>query len=253
MSGCGKDHHYLIHPGENVYGNSAETTHHNTFESGGSTNNMQQPVTEHQSNQARTIVTKALPLRLASLQGQVPTVLRQFVPLAASRPRVCFNVVPVKISCEGGTKQITTCAFLDGGSSATFCLESLVQELGLKDIRPTSFTMMTANHEKERSGYEVQLNIESLEGDVKFQISYVLTTPNLPVTRRHVATEEDLRRWLNFYDDSLPDTGDGRVTILIGRDCPDIIDKREGQHGEPIVIKTGGPSMVPLVMLLKVV
>ena len=51
-----RDHHYLIHPGENVDGNSAEPTRHNTFESGGSTNNMRQPVTEHQSNQAQTIV-----------------------------------------------------------------------------------------------------------------------------------------------------------------------------------------------------
>ena len=32
MSGCGKDHHYLIHPGENADGNSAETTRHNTAE-----------------------------------------------------------------------------------------------------------------------------------------------------------------------------------------------------------------------------
>ena len=56
MSGCERDHHYLVHPGENVDGNSAETTRHNTFESGGSTYNMQQPVTEHQSNQAQTIV-----------------------------------------------------------------------------------------------------------------------------------------------------------------------------------------------------
>ena len=56
VSGCGKDHHYLIHPGENVDGNSAEPTRQNTFESGGSTNNMRQPVTEHQSNQAQTIV-----------------------------------------------------------------------------------------------------------------------------------------------------------------------------------------------------
>lgn len=128
---------------------------------------------------------------------------------------MCLKVVPVKITREGGTKQITTCAFLDGGSDATFCLESLVQELGLKDIRPTSFTMTTANHEEERSGYEVQLNIDSLERDAKFQIVNVLTTPNLPVTRRHVATEEDLRRWPHFYDvTSLPDTGDGRVTIL---------------------------------------
>ena len=98
----------------------------------------------------------------------------------ASRPRACFKVVPVKISCEGGTKQITTCAFLDGGSDATFCLESLVQELGLKDIRPTSFTMTTANLEEERSGYEVQLIKKEMK--TNFQISNVLTTPNLPVT-----------------------------------------------------------------------
>ena len=138
-------------------------------------------------------------------------------------------------------RRITTCAFFDGGSDETFCLDSLVQELGLKDITPKSFTMKTANLEEERSGCELQLNIESLEGDAKFQISNVLTTPYLPVTRRHIATKEDLRRWPHLYDVSLPHTGDRRVTILIGGDRPDIMDKQlnktEGQHGEPIAVK----------------
>ena len=63
----------------------------------------------------------------------------------ASRPRLCFKVVPVKISCQGSTKEITTYAFLDGYCNETLCLQSLVAELGLKDMKPTSFTMTTAN------------------------------------------------------------------------------------------------------------
>ena len=175
---------------------SAETTRHNTFESGASTSNMRQPVTEHQSNQARTIVDTVIQSTSPPVSESTRACFNRPVAVCSvrpNRPRVCFQVVPVKISCEGGTKQITTCAFLDGGSDATFCLESLVQELGLKDTRPTSFTMTIANLEEERSGYEVQLNIESLEGDAKFPISNVLSTPNLLVTRRHEATEEDLR------------------------------------------------------------
>lgn len=61
-------------------------------------------------------------------------------------------------------------------------------------MRPTNFTMSTANLEEERSGYEVQWNIESLKGDARFQLSNVLTTPCLPVSRRHIATEDDLKK-----------------------------------------------------------
>ena len=115
-------------------------------------------------------------------------------------------------------KEITTCAFLEGGPDATFCLESLVHKLGLKDMTPTSFTMRTANLEEERSGYEVQLNIELLEGDAKFQLSNVFTTVNLPLTRQPIATKEDLKEWSHLHDISLPDTGDRKVTILIDGD-----------------------------------
>ena len=90
--------------------------------------------------------------------------------------------------------------------------------------------------------HEVQLNIESLDGDVKFQLDHVLTTNSLPVTPRHVATNEEIRKWSHLDDISLPETGDKKVTILIGSDRPDIIDKqldkREGEYGQPSAVKT---------------
>ena len=160
----------------------------------------------------------------------------------ASRPRVCFKVVPVKITGNCGTKEIITHAFLDSGSDATFCLESLVQELELKDMKPTSFMMTTVNCKEERTGHEVQLNMESLEGDVKFRLEHVLTTNSLPVTPKHMATNEEIRRRPHFHDICLPETGDKKVTILIGSDRPDIIDqqldKREGGCGQPCAVKT---------------
>ena len=52
---------------------------------------------------------------------------------------MCFKVVPVKISGNCGTKEIITHAFLDSGLDATFCLESLVQELELTDMKPASY------------------------------------------------------------------------------------------------------------------
>ena len=103
MSGCGKDHRYLIHPGENVDGNSAETTPHNTFESGASTSNMRQPVTKHQSNQARTIVDTVNPITFPPVSESTRASCNSPVAVCsvrAIRPRVCFKVIAVKISCK---------------------------------------------------------------------------------------------------------------------------------------------------------
>ena len=58
---------------------------------------------------------------------------------------MCFKVVPEKITGNCGTKEIITYAFLDSGLDTTFCLESLVEELELKDMKPTSFKMTTGH------------------------------------------------------------------------------------------------------------
>ena len=104
---------------------------------------------------------------------------------------MCFKVFPVKITGHSGTKENVTYAFLDSGSDASCCLESMVRELGLKEMKPTSFTMATVNCEEKRTGHEFQLNIKSLEGDAVFKRDHVLTTESIPVTRRHMATNKE--------------------------------------------------------------
>ena len=85
-----------------------------------------------------------------------------------------------------------------------------------------------------RHGHEVQLDIESLDGDTKFRLDNVLNTRNHLLSSRQVATNEDSKRWSYLRELSLPETGDNRViTVLIGSDRPDQIDEQlERKEGD---------------------
>ena len=229
ISGCGKDHHYLLHsPSESVDERNPRNPSRNAGEGSADSSNVQVPNTKDSS-----------PLMASARELDLVTV----AALEAGRPRVCFKVVSVKIRCPGGTREIITHAFLDSGSDASLCLDSLAREIGVTDMKPISYTMTTANctEGELRHGHEVQLEIESLEGDAKFRLENVLTTSNLPFSARLMATNEDIKRWPHLCDVNLPETGDKKVTILIGNDRPDLIDKqldRKGDQGEPVAVRT---------------
>ena len=255
ISGCGRDHHYLLHHAqENDVGKNTEARHENVTRG---------PITPKstQIHDTRVIpgsasVEQVNPVNPPAVCSSTAVQSNDTVAVTAvgsSRPRVCFKVVPVKISYPGSTERITTHAFLDSGSDATFCLESLARKLGVEEMKPTNYTMITVNSEEQRSGYKVQLSIESLQRDVKFDLNDVLTTSSLPVTLQHMPSYEDLRRWPHLSDVDLHEAKEGEVSILIGADRPDIIekqlDKREGESGEPVAVRTGwlvGPSLAPL-------
>lgn len=117
-----------------------------------------------------------------------------------------FKVVPVKISSRNGGKEIVTYAVLDSGSDASVYLKSLVRALHLKNNKPTSFTIATVNCEDQKTGHKVRLNVKSLEGDAEFKLSRLLTIKSLPVKPRHMATNEEIRKWPHLDDISLPET-----------------------------------------------
>ena len=230
ISGCGKDHHYLLHfPSESVDEKNPRNPSSNAVEGSANSSNVQAPNTKDSS-----------PSMASAREQDLVTV----TALEAGRPRVCFKVVPVKIRCPGGAREIITHAFLDSGSDASLCLDSLAREIGVTDMKPISYTMTTTNcaDGELRHDHEVQLEIESLEGDAKFRLENVLTTRNLPVSARQMATNEDIKRWPHLCEVSLPETGDKKVTILIGNDRPDLIDKqldrKEGDQGEPVAVRT---------------
>ena len=94
-----------------------------------------------------------------------------------------------------------------------------------------------------RHGHEVQLDIESLDGDTKFQLDNVLNTRNHLLSSQQIATNEDFKRWSYLRQLRLPETGHNRlIIILIGSDRPDQIDeqleRKEGDQGENFAVST---------------
>ena len=239
VSGCGMNHHYLIHReqsptkddlmGKDDYNKLEEQipSKNDEVTRGNTSEGEQKLINAHLS---------------ASVLERPPHELINVNAVRASRPRVCFKVVPVRVSVPTSQKEFITNAFLDSGSDATLCLESLVQEFSIDDAKPVKYTMTTVNRKQEKVGYEVHLNIGSISGSEKFVLENVLTTDNLPVTPKHVAENDELHEWQHLRNLVLPKIEDKHVTMLIGNDRPDIIDscldRRVGKKGEPCAVKT---------------
>ncbi|KAL9956038.1 hypothetical protein ACROYT_G037457 [Oculina patagonica] len=234
-SGCGKRHHFLLHPPDR------EETDDRVVEQESAN---QQPVIRSQSSVGGTAATLAESNPPPVIGSSTFAVSRDFAPVEAStssRPRVCFKVVPVRVSGPGGHKQLTTYAFLDSGSDTTLCLESLVEELSL-ECEPTDFTLSTVNYEGKERGHRARLDIEALDGRTKFTLDQVLTMESLPIGERHFASNRELTKWPHLDGISLPEIQGHRVSILIGSDRPDIIDDnseiRRGARGQPYAVNT---------------
>ena len=50
------------------------------------------------------------------------------------------------------------------------------------------------NYDDRMTDHEVQIVAKSLEGDIEFRLDHVLTTDSLPVSARHIASYEDIRK-----------------------------------------------------------
>ena len=234
-SGCGKKHHFLLHPPDR------KETDDRVVEQESAN---QQPVIRGQSSVGGTAATLTESNHPPVIESSTFAVSRDSAPVEAStsgRPRVCFKVVPVRVSGPGGNKQLTTYAFLDSGSDTTLCLESLVEELSL-ECEPTDFTLSTVNYEGKERGHQARLDIEALDGKTKFTLDRVLTMESLPIGERHFANNRELTKWPHLDGVSLPEIEGHRVSILIGSDRPDIIDDnseiRRGARGQPYAVNT---------------
>ena len=129
VGGCGERHHFLIHREQDSQrGNEASED---------SSNNPEEQTSSKKSDdtQRGTADEDQSKLTNAHLSASVlesPT----YEPInvnavRASRPHVCFKVVPVRVSVPTNQKEFVTHAFLDSGSDATLCLESFVQEFSI--------------------------------------------------------------------------------------------------------------------------
>ena len=110
------------------------------------------------------------------------------------------------------------------------------------ESEPTNFTLSTVDHQGKEHDHQTCLDIEAVDGRMKFTLDRVLTTESLPIGEKHFASNKELRKWPHLDGVSRPEIEEHRVSIRIGSDRPDIIDDnseiRRGARGQPYAVNT---------------
>ena len=99
----------------------------------------------------------------------------------AGEEKCALAIVPVQINLEKGTKCITTYAFFDPGSSATFCTGELATQLCAAG-KKTQILLKTMCQEKAVTTFKISgLEVAALDSDTFLKLPDVFTKQSLVI------------------------------------------------------------------------
>ena len=152
-----------------------------------------------------------------------------------------MSVIPVRVRVDSG-RAVSTYAFLDNGSSATFCTESLLRELGIEDVEATRLTLYTVDPEVTRVESKIVTNLQVSDmSETQFlTLPPVYTLPKIPVTHDDIPRQQDLQAWPHLHSIHLQDV-QADICLMIGSNVPEAMepwDVLHGMPGEPFATKT---------------
>ncbi|KAL3975057.1 hypothetical protein ACER0C_023683 [Sarotherodon galilaeus] len=177
--------------------------------------------------------------------AQVPVSQETCGLTGAGEEECVLSIVPVKIKSKMSDKYIETYAFLDPGSTATFCTEDLQRKLNVKG-KPTRILLSTMSQEKP--GEQKLMNSFVISGlevcgleDSKFvDLPKVFTHTSIPVSSGNIPKQSDIQKWPYLHEVRLPEI-EANVDLLIGANCAKAMEPWRvinGQNGGPYAVKT---------------
>ena len=140
----------------------------------------------------------------------------------------CMSVVPVRVSSNGGNHVITR-AFLDNGSSGTFCSHSLLQKLGvkLKFHNKVQLAVGTMHGEYDMGCDLVGgVKVSDYDGNNVISLPTLYGVEKLPITKYDTLSRENISRWGHLRKAKIPDC-DEDVELLIGTNAPEALQPWE--------------------------
>ena len=122
------------------------------------------------------------------------------------RSRIGMAVVPVKVWLKATGPPVITYAFLDSGSSSTFCTESLMRQLGVNGTRTQiSLTTLEKKDSLIDSFLVNDLVISDLDENVFIELPALYTRPEIPVSKEEIPTQGDIDQWPHLCGICLPE------------------------------------------------
>ena len=127
-------------------------------------------------------------------------------------------------------------AFLDNGSSATICTESLVRKLGVEGTKvKTSLSTLEKKNSRVESYLIRNLVVSDLEENDFVRLPALYTRPEIQVCNEDIPTQEDVDQWPHLGGVLIPHV-DTEIGLLIVSDVPETLDPVEIRHSV-----NGGP------------
>jgi len=149
-------------------------------------------------------------------------------------------IVPVQVKAKSGSTIINTYAFLDPGSSASFCTQHLMRRLKLSGVK-TSILLRTLGQERSVDTFLLSgLEVSGLNEENFLDLPEVYTQRTIPVSRNNILTQQDLEGWKYLEGITVP-SFEAEVELLIGTNAPKLMDPWEiiNSQGEgPYAVRT---------------
>ena len=137
---------------------------------------------------------------------------------------------------RANNRTVITHAFLDNGSSATFCTESLVRKLGVEGTKvKTSQSTLEKKNSRVESYLIRDLVVSDLDENDFVSLPALYTRPEIPVCEEDIPTQEDVDQWPHLGGVFIPHV-DTEIGLLIVSDVPETLDPVEIRHSV-----NGGP------------
>ncbi|CAL9682043.1 unnamed protein product [Knipowitschia caucasica] len=158
----------------------------------------------------------------------------------AGRQDCTLSILPVQVKSKRGQETLITYAFLDPGSTASFCTERLMNRLNLTG-RKLGILLRTMGQEKVVDSYMLtDLEVSGLKTSEFCNLPEIFTQKSMPVHRGNIPQAKDLQRWPHLRHIQIPEI-EADVDLLIGTNVPQALEPWEvvrTVNGGPYAVKT---------------
>lgn len=128
-----------------------------------------------------------------------------------------LSIVPVKLKSKRSNKVIQIYAFLDQGSTGTFCTEDVMHQLNLRG-RKSELLLTTMGSERKVSSHILSdLEVSGLEEENYIDLPQTFTQPSIPVKKENIPLQTDVKQWPYLHGVRILHIA-AEVGLLIGRD-----------------------------------
>ncbi|KAK2907800.1 hypothetical protein Q8A73_008873 [Channa argus] len=135
-------------------------------------------------------------------------------------------IIPVQVKAKKGNKVITSYAFLDPGSTATFCTDELLDELNLRGKKVSLIVTTMIESKVLTSTMVTELEVGHLNSNTFTELKEVFSQKAIPVSKNNIPRQEDIDKWPHLKGVQVP-LIDAGIGLLIGTDAAKMMEPKE--------------------------